>query len=134
MISFTQTWSRITKQMKRKKSFQSHESLKSVRFYGVDAVYYTHSAYDYDRTPTEELYDDDEDTDDDEEEEDTQSIVEPTITTTTPSSPASSLFAQTSCLIPSTATSASSAKCQGGNVTVVYDQSLRWEKVVPCLA
>ncbi|CAO3597716.1 unnamed protein product [Absidia cylindrospora] len=134
MISFAQTWSRITKQIKRKKSFQSQESSKSVRFYGVDAIYYTHSAYDYDRTPTEEMYDDDGlDDEDDDDDEDDQSIIDENILPPTPPSPTNSLLAQTSFIIPSTATSGSSAKCHGGNVTVVYDQTLNWEKVVPCL-
>ncbi|KAI8078653.1 uncharacterized protein BX664DRAFT_242588, partial [Halteromyces radiatus] len=53
------TWHRITKQLKRKRSFHSHESSKAVRFYGIDTVFYTHSSLEYDRTPSAELNEED---------------------------------------------------------------------------
>ncbi|KAI9304792.1 hypothetical protein BJ944DRAFT_249588 [Cunninghamella echinulata] len=71
MISFSQTWHRLIKPLRKRKSFQinnNHGLTKSVRFYGIDQVFYTHSSIDYDRTPVAELteddfyyYDDDED-------------------------------------------------------------------------
>lgn len=63
MISITRTWRRISTQLKsnlsRKRSTSSTSSYgsksgKSVRFYTVDTIYYTHSAIDYDRTPSDE--------------------------------------------------------------------------------
>ncbi|CAO3653449.1 unnamed protein product [Cunninghamella echinulata] len=62
MISFSQTWHRLIKPLRKKKSFQTnsnHELTKSVRFYGIDQVFYTHSSIDYDRTPVAELTEDD---------------------------------------------------------------------------
>ncbi|KAF1806512.1 hypothetical protein V8B55DRAFT_1430338 [Mucor lusitanicus] len=63
MISISRTWRRISTQLKsnlsRKRSTSSTSSYgsksgKSVRFYTVDTIYYTHSAIDYDRTPSDE--------------------------------------------------------------------------------
>ncbi|KAI8059193.1 hypothetical protein BC940DRAFT_314141 [Gongronella butleri] len=82
MAFLSQTWFKLTRQLKRKRSFQSqdsghsshrhghhHHHHKVVRFQGVDAVYYTHSSLEYDRTPTAEATETDIE-DDDEEEED----------------------------------------------------------------
>jgi hypothetical protein len=71
MNSISRTWRRISSQLKtnlsRKrstssansnKSYSSNRSAntkgKSVRFYAVDTVYYTHSSTEYDRTPSDE--------------------------------------------------------------------------------
>lgn len=63
MISISRTWRRISTQLKsnlnRKRSTSSTNSYgsksgKSVRFYTVDTIYYTHSATEYDRTPSDE--------------------------------------------------------------------------------
>ncbi|ORX53540.1 hypothetical protein DM01DRAFT_313259 [Hesseltinella vesiculosa] len=77
MAFLSETWYKITRQLKRRRSFQSQDSGqsgKAVRFQGVNAVYYTHSSLEYDRTPTAESsetdIEDDEDDDDDDEEED----------------------------------------------------------------
>ncbi|CEP11648.1 hypothetical protein [Parasitella parasitica] len=63
MISISRTWRRLSTQLKtnlnRKRSTSSTNSYgsksgKSVRFYTVDTIYYTHSATEYDRTPSDE--------------------------------------------------------------------------------
>ncbi|KAI8370400.1 uncharacterized protein BYT42DRAFT_87149 [Radiomyces spectabilis] len=87
MISFSRTWRRLSHQFlhRRRQSIDStcsSTSNKSVRFYAIDAIYYTHSSAEYDRTPLCEtddrlafmsehliLYADDLDEDEDEEEE-----------------------------------------------------------------
>jgi hypothetical protein len=46
-------WRRLQFKLK-KKGKQEIKANKSVRFYTVDTVYYTHSSSEYDRTPSEE--------------------------------------------------------------------------------
>ncbi|KAI8082447.1 hypothetical protein BDF21DRAFT_417891 [Thamnidium elegans] len=67
MNSITRTWRRISTQLKsnltRRRSTSSSTSYpnkKSVRFYAIDTIYYTHSSTEYDRTPSDEedFYDD----------------------------------------------------------------------------
>ncbi|SAL97899.1 hypothetical protein [Absidia glauca] len=114
MISLTQTWYKFTQQLRRKRSLQSHESSKSVRFYHVDTVFYTHSSIEYDRTPSAELseedYLDDESDDDDDDD-------------TLPPSPSSSIFTHSS-FLPATATTT----CFDEKVLVFDDHSPAWEK------
>lgn len=64
MISITRTWRKISTQLKtnlkRRKSTNSttssssSDTKKTVRFYAIDTVYYTHSSTEYDRTPSDE--------------------------------------------------------------------------------
>lgn len=59
MNSFSRTLRKISTQLRtnltRKRSTSSSGAYKkSVRFYAVDTVYYTHSSLDYDRTPSDE--------------------------------------------------------------------------------
>jgi hypothetical protein len=64
MISISRTWRRISTQLKtnltRRRSTNSNNShssyntKKSVRFYAIDTIYYTHSSTEYDRTPSDE--------------------------------------------------------------------------------
>lgn len=57
MLSISRTWRRISSQIINKKSKKrGGEKVvnKSVRFYAIDTVYYTHSSAEYDRTPSEE--------------------------------------------------------------------------------
>lgn len=61
MISISRTLRRISTQLKTNlkrhrstNSTSSCNSKKSVRFYNVDTIYYTHSSTEYDRTPTDE--------------------------------------------------------------------------------
>lgn len=82
MNSISRTWHRIKTNLNRKRSTSSTNSYrsyassrsakskgKSVRFYAVDTIYYTHSSTEYDRTPSEEdltfNYSSDNDDDDD---------------------------------------------------------------------
>jgi hypothetical protein len=80
MNSISRTWRRISTQLKtnlsRKRSTSSTNSNrsysppkgKSVRFYAVDTIYYTHSSTEYDRTPSDEdlsHYEEEESDDDD---------------------------------------------------------------------
>ncbi|CAO3584046.1 unnamed protein product [Absidia cylindrospora] len=127
MISFSQTWHRIAKQLKRKRSFHSHENSKSVRFYDIETVFYTHSSLEYDRTPTAELHENnylsDEDDEDDEDDDDDENIEENTPIT----SSKTSLYVSSSILPPS------SNLCYDGEVIVVGDP-LNWEKSLACLA
>ncbi|KAI9247090.1 hypothetical protein EDC94DRAFT_529158 [Helicostylum pulchrum] len=67
MNSITRTWRRISTQLKSNlarrrstSSFTSYANKKSVRFYAIDTIYYTHSSTEYDRTPSDEedFYDD----------------------------------------------------------------------------
>ncbi|KAI8879578.1 hypothetical protein K501DRAFT_193291 [Backusella circina FSU 941] len=55
MISISRTWRRISTQLKNN-LWQSHSNTRRVRFYSIDAVYYTHSSTEYDRTPSEENF------------------------------------------------------------------------------
>lgn len=48
-------WRRISSQFKKNKRRNEDDKVnKSVRFYAIDTVYYTHSSAEYDRTPSEE--------------------------------------------------------------------------------
>ncbi|KAI9361856.1 hypothetical protein BD770DRAFT_382801 [Pilaira anomala] len=68
MNSITRTWRRISTQLKTNltrrrsttSSTTSYPNKKSVRFYAIDTIYYTHSSTEYDRTPSDEedFYDD----------------------------------------------------------------------------
>ncbi|KAI8344697.1 hypothetical protein BC941DRAFT_409385 [Chlamydoabsidia padenii] len=104
MVSFTRTWHKLTKQLKRKRSLQSHESSKSVRFYDIDTVFYTHSSIEYDRTPTAESNEED-DTDDSDDD-------------TLPSSPTNSIFTHSAFL---------TSTCFEEKALVLDDHSLSWE-------
>ncbi|KAI7863231.1 hypothetical protein BDF14DRAFT_1845902 [Spinellus fusiger] len=63
MISLSLQWRRLRTNLSRRKSqnsWSSHSSRssKSVRFYAIDTVFYTHSSAEYDRkSPTEEVFD-----------------------------------------------------------------------------
>jgi hypothetical protein len=87
MISISRTWRRLSTQLrsnlKRRKSTNSTSSTdssttkKSVRFYAIDTVYYTHSSTEYDRTPSNEdlsCLDEPYTQDSDEEDEDDENI------------------------------------------------------------
>lgn len=59
MNSISRTLRRISIQLRtnltRKRSTSSTTTFKkSVRFYAVDTIYYTHSSTEYDRTPSDE--------------------------------------------------------------------------------
>lgn len=59
MNSISRTLRRISTQLRtnltRKRSTSSTTTFKkSVRFYAVDTIYYTHSSTEYDRTPSDE--------------------------------------------------------------------------------
>ncbi|KAI9020673.1 hypothetical protein CLU79DRAFT_754929 [Phycomyces nitens] len=61
MISLSLQWRRLRTNLSRRRSQtswssqQSSRSTKSVRFYAIDTVFYTHSSAEYDRkSPTEE--------------------------------------------------------------------------------